>query len=102
MPMPPYRVLCSGCDDQVAQFKIASCWSDGVTQELKTYGLSCAACLPARLTSARTKKTACRLTAGESLESPGIYEIARGTRDARLCRRSDLEVELSESPPTST
>ena len=100
--MPPYRVLCSGCDDQVAQFKIASCWSDGVTQELKTYGLSCTECLPAQLVSARAKKHACRLTAGESLESPGIYEIARGTRDARLCRRSDLEIELSESPLSST
>ena len=36
MPMPPYRVPCSRCDE-LAAFKIASCWSDGVTQELKTY-----------------------------------------------------------------
>ena len=99
--MPPYRVLCSRnrCD-QLAAFKIASCWSDGVTRELKTYALSCAACLAAQLDAARAKKAVCRLTAGESLESPGIFEIARGTRDARLCRRNDLEVELA-SPPTS-
>ena len=101
MPMPPYQVPCCSCD-QLAQFKIASCWNDGVTQELKPYALCCAACLPTRLRDARAKKDACRLTAGESLESPGIYEIARGTRDARLCRRPDLEVELSESPPAST
>ena len=101
MPMPPYRVLCCGCD-QLAQFKIASCWRDGVTQELKTYALCCAACLPTRLRDARAKKIACRLTSGEILDSPGIYEVARGTRDACLCRRPDLEAELSESPPLSS
>ena len=97
--MPPYPVLCSrpGCD-RPAAFKIASCWSDGVTRELKTYALSCSECLPAQLAGARAKKGACRLTAGESLESPGIYEIARGTRDARLCRRDDLEAEFASTP----
>ena len=99
MPMPPYRVPCSRCDE-LAAFKIASCWSDGVTQELKTYALSCAACLPVQLEAARVKKSACRLTAGESLESPGIFEIVRGTRDARLCRRSDLEAELAPLSPS--
>ena len=96
MPMPPYRVLCSRHDcDQLAAFKIASCWSDGVTQELKTYALSCAACLAEQLNAARTKMSTCRLTAGESLESPGIFEMVRGTRDARLGRRCDLEVSPS-------
>jgi hypothetical protein len=96
--MPPYRVVCSAGCDRLAEFKIAACWSDGVTQELKTYGLSCTDCLPSQLAGARAKKHICRLTGGESLDCPGIYEIVRGTRDARLCRRSDLEVELSESP----
>ena len=97
MPIPPYRVPCSHCD-QPAAFKIASCWSDGVTRELKTYALSCAECLAAQLELARAKKSTCRLSAGESLESPGIYEMMRGTRDARLCRRSDLEAELASIP----
>ena len=95
--MPPYRVLCSHCD-QLAAFKIASCWSDGVTRELKNYALSCAGCLPAQLEASRAKMATCRLTAGETLESPGIYEMAHGTRDARLCRRSDLEDELAPIP----
>ena len=99
MPMSPYRVSCCSCD-QLAQYKIASAWNDGVTQELKPYALCCATCLPARLCDARARKNACRLTAAESLESPGIYEIARGTRDARLCRRPDLEAGFSEFPPT--
>ena len=46
MPMPPYPVLCScPCCGQPAVYKIAARWSDGVTQELKTYALSCEACL---------------------------------------------------------
>ena len=102
MPMPSYRVLCTHCGcDQLAAFKIASCWSDGVTQELKTYALSCSACLAEQLGTARAKMSACRLVAGESLDSPGIYEMVRGTRDARLCRRCDLEVECFSPPVTS-
>ena len=50
------------------------------------------------LDAALVSRLHCRLTAGESLESPGIYEIARGTRDARLCRRDDLEVEFASTP----
>ena len=101
MPMPPYRVPCSRCD-QAAAFKIAACWSDGVTQELKTYALSCAGCMPDQLEAARAKKNACRLSTGESLDPPGIYEMAHGTRDARLCRRTDLEVGLAPGPPAAS
>ena len=47
MPMPPYAVLCyrPGCD-RPAAYKVAARWSDGVTEELKTYSLCCAECLP--------------------------------------------------------
>jgi len=43
-----------------------------------------------------------RLTAGKPLDSPGISEMAHGTRDARLCRRSDLEVELAPPAPATS
>ena len=44
--MPSYRILCTHRDcGQSATFKIAACWSDGVTGELKTYALSCPDCL---------------------------------------------------------
>jgi hypothetical protein len=93
MPMPPYPVNCSGCG-AAAVYKIAARWSDGVTGELKTYALSCASCLAAQLARSRVKQAACRLAAGETLEPPGVYELARGRRDRQLTRRTDLEAQL--------
>ena len=92
MPMPPYPILCTtrGCG-QPALYKIAARWSDGITQELKTYALTCAACLAESFHQSRTKQAACRLAAGETLEAPGIYELAHGQRDQQLQRRLDLE-----------
>jgi hypothetical protein len=98
-----YPVVCyrPGCGE-LAVYKIAARWSDGVTQELKTYGLACPACLAEQYARARAKRTACRLAPGESLEEPGVYELARGTRDHQLVRRTDLEEQLSASadPPS--
>jgi hypothetical protein len=92
MPMPPYPVLCytAGCPN-LAAFKIAARWSDGITHELKTYSLACLSCLPQLFGAAVTKRAACRLAPGESLEAPGIYELHRGERDRTLKRRADLE-----------
>jgi hypothetical protein len=92
MPMPSYPVPCyaPGCSAPAA-FKIAAKWSDGITQELKTYALACAACVPGALVVARAKRAACRLAAGETLEAPGVYELLRGARDRGLSRRPDLE-----------
>lgn len=92
MPMPPYPVVCyrPGCRQQ-ARYKIAARWSDGITHELKTYALSCTDCLTEQYAHSRAKQAACRLTAGETLEVPGIYELVRGRRDAQLARRPDLE-----------
>jgi len=97
-----YPVLCyrPGCG-QPAIYKVAARWSDGVTQELKTYALSCAGCLAAQFRKSREKRSACRLAAGETLEAPGVYELARGQRDAALVRRPDLESQLTESFPSS-
>jgi hypothetical protein len=90
--MPPYQVVCyaPGCERE-AQFKIAARWSDGVIGELKTYYLACSQCLPVLYRSARVKKSACRLAAGESLGEPEIYEMVRGRRDRELVRRMELE-----------
>jgi hypothetical protein len=95
MPMPPYPVLCyrPGCD-KPALYKIAARWSDGVTQELKTYGLSCEECLPTLFRHSRVKQAACRLAAGETLDPPGIYSLERGRRDAQIHRLPDLEEQL--------
>jgi hypothetical protein len=90
--MPPYPVLCyaPGCG-RPAHFKIAAAWSDGVTRELKTYYLACPGCLADLFARAREKQPKCRLAAGETLEPPGVYELARGARDQELVRRTDLE-----------
>jgi hypothetical protein len=96
MPMPPYPVLCYTQDcGQPAAFKIAARWSDGVTRELKTYGLACEACLPAWFRRARERHAACRRASGESLDLPGIYRMLHGERDQHLERLMDIEKELS-------
>jgi hypothetical protein len=90
--MPPYVIHCTrpGCRAP-AVYKIAARWSDGITQELKTYALTCSDCLAAELARSRTKQAACRLAAGETLERPGVYELAHSLRDHQLRRRADLE-----------
>ena len=96
MPMPPYPVHCyrPGCEG-LAVYKIAARWSDGITQELKTYALTCPDCLAEQLRRSQAKQAACRLAPGETLEPPGVYELARGRRDRGLVRRPDLEAETS-------
>jgi hypothetical protein len=93
--MSPYPVLCyaPGCRAPAA-YKIAARWSDGTTAELKTYALSCGACLAEQLHRAAAKHAACRLAPGETLDAAGVYELARGQRDRRLTRRPDLEEQL--------
>lgn len=94
MPMPPYPVLCyaPGCS-RPAAYKVAARWSDGVTQELKTYSLACPVCVRELYAEAVVKRAACRLAPGETLEEPGVYELHRGERDRELKRRAELEGE---------
>jgi hypothetical protein len=96
--MSAYPVLCyaAGCQAP-AVYKVAARWSDGPTAELKTYALSCAACLAKQFARAVASRTACRLAPGETLDAPGIYELARGERDRTLTRRTDLEAQLAAS-----
>lgn len=95
MPMTSYPVRCyTRVCEELAVYKIAARWSDGATQELKTYALSCPACLAQWVQRSRAKRTACRLAPGETLESPGIYELLRGHRDQQLIRREDLEAQV--------
>ena len=98
MAMPPYSVLCYAVKCQnLAAFKVAARWSDGITDELKTYFLACPTCLPKIYASAVLKRSACRLAPGETLDAPGIYELHRGERDKSLTRRKDLEEACMES-----
>jgi hypothetical protein len=96
--MPPYEIFCltKGCKS-LAQFKIAARWSDGVVSELKTYGLCCEECLPKWFQRGRDTHNACRLTPGETLETPGIYLLQRGERDKVLQRLTELEEKILKS-----
>jgi hypothetical protein len=76
-------------------YKIAARWSDGVTEELKTYALCCASCLAESFQRSRSKQAACRRAPGEILEPPGIFELVRDRRDRDLIRRTDLEQQLA-------
>ncbi|MFO0844745.1 MAG: hypothetical protein U0797_20505 [Gemmataceae bacterium] len=98
--MRPYVVVCTrhGCG-RPARYKIAARWSDGVTQELKTYALPCEECLTRLFADSRLKQAACRLAPGETLDPPGLYELSRGRRDVQLARRADLEQQIPDSPP---
>ena len=99
MPMPPYPVTCygAGCAEPAA-FKVAARWSDGVTEELKTYALSCPDCLSAWFHASRRKQAGCRRAPGEILEPPGIFDWERGLRDRQLRRRTELEQALTAGP----
>lgn len=94
--MPSYPVLC--CTHQCgrsAVYKIAARWSDGVTEELKTYALCCAECRADWFGRGCRKQAVCRRAPGEILERPGIYELAHGSRDRALVRRPDLETDAA-------
>lgn len=96
MPMPSYPLYCysPGCKN-LAAYKIAGRWSDGLQSELKTYCLCCENCLRSWFDKARAKQRACRLDAGETLSTPGIYHLERGQRDRKLHRLEELEKELA-------
>src|SRR4051812_18543413 len=98
MPMPPYQVFCyrPACKHP-AVYKIAARWSDGVVAELKTYGLYCEEHLPEGFAESRAKRATCRLTTGEILEEPGVYQLQRGERDQALQRLPDVEAKLTAS-----
>src|SRR4051794_29960546 len=97
MPMPPYPVRCyrRGCEN-LAVYKIAARWSDGITHELKTYALSCPDCLEAQFRTSCEKQQACRLTRGETLGKPEVFELSRGRRDLHLVRREEMERRMTE------
>src|SRR5215210_4778516 len=93
MSMPPYPIYCyrSGCG-RLAVYKIAARWSDGATEELKTYSLACAECLPELFRQSVRKNAVCRRARGETLDPPAVYQLATGQRDRQLQRCPELEV----------
>ncbi len=98
MPMNPYKVICLnlGCSES-AIFKIASRWSDGGAQDLKTYALSCKSCLANSFSHALIKHKNCRTFLGETLDLPMIFDLTSSKQSSQLVRRPDLETLLMAS-----
>ncbi|OAI41675.1 hypothetical protein AYO40_02700 [Planctomycetaceae bacterium SCGC AG-212-D15] len=96
MLMFQYPVLCYTPDcGKRAEYKIAARWSDGVTQELKTYGLCCEECLAEWFRRSREKQKACVKAKGETLDPPSIFRIEHGRRDRQLQHLPDKEQALA-------
>ena len=92
MPMSHYPIRCYAPEcSELAQFKIASQWSDGTIDELKTYALSCRDCVPQLLEQSRLKQAACRLGPGEVLLPPMVYLLRLGSTDHELQRISEWD-----------
>ena len=83
-----------------AIYKIASRWSDGITGELKTYGLTCEKCLLKWFQRSLEKQKLCRQASHETLGPVGIYRLGDHQRDAELQRLPDLEHQLLTSIQT--
>jgi hypothetical protein len=95
--MPPYTIRCyePNCPGE-AVYKIAARWSDGITAELKTYGLTCETHLPGWFQRSLAKQASCRRAKNEILDPPGVYRMARGKRDVQLERLPDVETRLRD------
>jgi len=92
MRMSPYPVLCYTPEcGQLAEYKIAARWSDGITAELKTYALCCAKCVASHYRAAVERSAKCRRAPGETLDTPFVFEYARERCDKELQRLPTLE-----------
>lgn len=90
-----YPVHCTSpkCN-QLAEYKLASRWSDGMTEELKTYGLACSTCLPEMFRQTVQRFGKITVMAEETLDPPGIFLLVKGSHDRTLARQSDLEKKI--------
>jgi len=89
-----YVIRCQqrGCDEPI-RYKVAAEWSDNAFEELKTYALACAEHLEALYRDARRRAGQYKLSEGEQLNAPGIYEFAAEGSALPMERRRDLEAQ---------
>jgi hypothetical protein len=91
----PVHCYTPGCG-KLAEYKIAARWSDGATQELKTYALCCEACLAHWFRRSRASQRACVKANGETLDPPGIFPMIHGKRDRQLERLPEKEAAFAD------
>ena len=80
-----YRPLCSteGCSEPVV-YKVAACWSDGTSREMKNYGLACEIHRDAQLERGRLHRQELALGEGETLGPAELYRLVPGQLDSVL------------------
>ena len=90
-----YQILCTAPNCPApATHKIAARWTDGLTEELKTYGLTCEEHLPRAYRESMKKQKACRLVDGEVLDTPAIFLLKRDDQAKPPQRLVDLEKQI--------
>ena len=80
----------AGCPEP-AIYKIAARWSDGVFNELKSYGFACADHLGSVFRAAEARRSIHHPIPGESLGEIQIFRWEPGKRDSQLVRLTGLE-----------
>src|SRR5258708_4631422 len=92
-----YPITCTqpGCP-RLAVYKIAARWSDGATEELKTYALCCAKCLSEVFRQSVQKNAAWRRVRGEAGERPGFFRLPTGRRDPQFQRCPEFKKQRGE------
>jgi len=85
-----YQPLCSalGCD-QKAIYKVAAPWSNGLSRELKNYGLTCEAHRESQLLIARHHRDLLKVDEEETVGPVELYQLVPGRRDVELSRLSE-------------
>ena len=85
-----YEPTCSaqGCES-LALYKVAAPWSDGISHELKNYGLACEAHRTSLLARAQLHQKNLALTEGETVGAVGVYSLRTSALDSSLQRLPD-------------
>ncbi len=90
-PQPfQYAPTCSApACERPAGFKVAAPWSNGMSHELKNYGLACEDHRNSLLARAQLHQRNVALADGESVGSVGLYSLKTGCLDSALARLPD-------------
>ncbi len=85
-----YQPICSapGCQE-AAVYKVAAPWSNGLSHELKNYGLACADHRESQLLIAQQHRELLKVAEEETVGSVQLYQLVPGRRDVELSKVPD-------------
>jgi hypothetical protein len=79
----------------LACYKIAARWSDGATDELKTYGFACEQCVRHVLGVARRRQSRVQLAPEEVTPLAEVYDLQTVRQNREAARRPEIEPDNS-------